>query len=213
MNNHKYIFNYLLHPQSCSVSIMEQVYKRIDVANRIVIDPFCGTGTTLLAGLTRNPKLIIGTDIQPDFSETTRHQLVGIINTRSFSEDRIILEYGIDAKCAIKKYNFDMVITDPPNPFMILGYSNIRHPRDLHMTGNEVKKYWEPRLVSENLINKQDKTINYVKELFDEILSKNKGLIANLFETKSGKWSYYDEFKEGYTLEHLYRHWYKVSKC
>ena len=209
--SHKYIFNHLLHPQACSLSIMNGVFEKIDVQDKKIIDPFCGTGTTILAGLQKNPQLLIGTDIQPDFSETTRYQLTGILNTRSFSEDRIIIEYGIDARSAITKYPFDMMVTDPPNPFMILGYSNIRHPRDLHMSGNEVKKYWESRLVQGNIINKQDETIKYVRELFDTVLSQKKELIANLFATKNGKWSYLEEFKEYYQTEHIFGQWYRVK--
>jgi len=207
---YKYIFNHLLHPQHCSLSIMNRVFDKIDVQNKMIIDPFCGTGTTILAGLEKNPKLLIGTDIQPDFAHTLRYQLVGIMNTRSFSEDRIAIEYGIDAKESLAKYDYEMVITDPPNPFMILGYSNIRHPRDLHMSGNEVKKYWEPRLVKDNLINKQNETIQYVKELFDDILSKKKELIVNLFATKNGKWSYLEEFKGVYLTEHISGQWYNL---
>jgi len=189
---------------------MNRVFDKINVHDKTIIDPFCGTGTTILAGLEKNPKLLIGTDIQPDFSETTRYQLTGILNTRSFSEDRILIEYGIDAKEAIKKYPFDMMITDPPNPFMILGWSNMRHPRDLHMTGNEVKKYWESRLVEGNIINKQTETIQYVTELFDIVLSQKKELIANLFATKNGKWSYLEEFKDIYSTEHISGQWYRV---
>ena len=210
--SHKYIFDHLLHPQSCSKSIMRDVFKKVDIQDKVILDPFCGTGTTILTALEKNPRLLIGTDIQPDFMDVLRYELKGIIKTRKFSEDPIIMEYGIDAKESARKYDFDILITDPPNPFMILGFSNIRHPRDLHMTGNEVKEYWESRLVSGNLINKREETIRYVKELFSDVLLRDKRIIGNMFATKNGKWSYLSEFQNEFTMTPISGQWYEIGK-
>ena len=37
--SHKYIFNHLLHPQACSLSIMNGVFEKIDVQDKKIIDP------------------------------------------------------------------------------------------------------------------------------------------------------------------------------
>ena len=75
-------------------------------------------------------------DIQP-VSQTTRHKIKGILNTATFEESRVVFYTDILVE-SIKKYDFDILVTDPPNPFMLLGFSDV-HPRDLKMTGNEVK--------------------------------------------------------------------------
>jgi hypothetical protein len=184
---------------------MKEVFSRIDVVDKIILDPMCGTGTTLVVGMQYNVKRIIGTDIQPDFKEVKRKELVFNLNPIVF------IEYGVDAKTSIQLNEYDILITDPPNPFMILGYSNIRHPRDLHMSGKEVNDYWKPRLVKNNYIGKKDDTIKYVKELFTYALINRKRVIANMFSTKSGKWSYLKEFESIFGMTNIYGQWYELQ--
>jgi DNA modification methylase len=193
------------------MSLVRDLLSKVDINEKVIIDPFCGTGTTILASLEKNPKLLIGTDIQPDFIDVIRYELKGIIKTKQFSSDPLIIEYGIDAKASIRKYDFDIMITDPPNPFMIVGFTNARMPRDLHMSGNEIKNHWKPKLVKGNLINKREETIQYVKELFNEVLDKNKRIIGNMFSTKNGTWSYLKEFENDFSMDPISGQWCEIN--
>ena len=190
---------------------MREVFDKVDITGKTVLDPFCGTGTTILTAIERNPLKVIGTDIQPDFSEVRYNKLKSICSSKTFFDNSVIMEYGIDANDSVDKYPFDLLVTDPPNPFMILGFSNARHPRDLHMSGKEIKEYWEPRLVEGNLINKGDTTVNYVISLFSKIIKRGGSeIIANLFKTKNGSWSYREALSCDFEVEHVSGQWYYV---
>lgn len=101
---------YELHPQLCSLSRVRFISLKLMkmLKDKTILDPFCGTGTIPLAVQVAKPEKVICSDLN-DYSAILRPQL------RLFKN--VEYHWGIDVFDAISKFNFDIIITDPPNPF------------------------------------------------------------------------------------------------
>ena len=63
-----------LHPTQKAVTLMETLIKLVTKENQVVLDPFCGCGTTLVAAKNLNREYI-GFEINPVYYENILKRL------------------------------------------------------------------------------------------------------------------------------------------
>ena len=187
MNRHAW----KLHPQPSSLKKAREALSRLDVVGKVVLDPFCGTGTLLIAAkeLGAHP---IGSDIE-DWSA----------NLRPGAED-IEFHWGVDALEAVRRFEHDILFTDPPNPFELVGGRLPSAYRDTGVSGAELYKMLIGKLNERNLMGRKAKTIRALLELTEYELARGRIIVMNLF----GPWSKY--FARRFIIKRLYDTYYIV---
>ena len=66
-----------MHPTQKPVALMESLIKLTTTPNQIVLDPFCGSGTTLVAAANLN-RHYLGIEYNPDYCKITKERLATI---------------------------------------------------------------------------------------------------------------------------------------
>ena len=99
------LFNkyYKLHPQPTSLHNCVEALKRADIRDKVVLDPFCGTGTVLLAAMVCRAKKAIGSDIE-DYSFCLRADFNNpFLKTWLRTNTEVEIHWGIDGLESIEK--------------------------------------------------------------------------------------------------------------
>jgi 16S rRNA G966 N2-methylase RsmD len=199
------------HPQPSSIRKALGAAKRFDIRNKKVLDCFCGVGAHCIAAISAGASTFTGTDIE-NYSWCLRVDAFKYNQTYDtlFNAPRAIrFEWGIDAKESITTHEFDILFIDPPNPYQIVGGAPLSMCRDTGLSGNELTKYWKSRFDSNNIINKRDDTIAYVKDIISKVRNDNKRILANLFVIKSNKFDYSTHFSE-FEIKRVFESYYEV---
>ena len=155
-----------LHPQPSSMAKVRRALGNIGLRGKVVLDPFCGTGTLLIVAREKGAR-VIGSDIE-DWSEYLRP-----------GSERIEFHWGIDALDAIKKFEHDVLLTDPPNPTTIVGGRLPSAYRDTGVKGAQLSKMFN--FSERNLMGKKYKTIKVVIKLVKYELENGRTVIMNAF--------------------------------
>lgn len=199
------------HPQPSSIRKALGAAKRFEIRNKKVLDCFCGVGAHCIAAISAGASTFTGTDIE-NYSWCLRVDAFKYNQTYDtlFNAPRAIrFEWGIDAKESITTHEFDILFIDPPNPYQIVGGAPLSMCRDTGLSGNELTKYWKSRFDSNNIINKRDDTITYVKDIISKVRNDNKRVLANLFVIKSNKFDYSTHFSE-FEIKRVFESYYEV---
>lgn len=173
--------HFRMHPQLSSLRKALAVAKSAYLRNKVVLDCFCGTGTLVYAAFISGARRVIGTDIE-DWSKFIYPKLREIM-LYSFYRKNIVIEWKIDAFDAVRKYEHDVLFTDPPNPFTLTGGCFLSVVRDTGLSGWDLHRMWITRLNKKNLMGKGWQTILYLKRLFELELDRGCRVIVNLFTT------------------------------
>jgi 16S rRNA G966 N2-methylase RsmD len=113
--------SYKWHPQPSSIRKATGAALNGKVRGLDILDCFCGTGAHCLAVIKSGAKSYTGTDIE-DFSFCIRKDVARYnANYEYFGDNSIRFMWGIDAKKAVKSFDYDLLFTDPPNPYQIVG--------------------------------------------------------------------------------------------
>src|SRR5690554_3672194 len=107
--------HYKHHPQPSSPTLADQAIRAAGVRGLRVLDPFCGTGTIVCIAAANGAKMAIGSDIE-DYTFCSRSPVYMAATSQGFGDPAIAVHYGVDAFDAISLYDYDILITDPPNP-------------------------------------------------------------------------------------------------
>jgi 16S rRNA G966 N2-methylase RsmD len=202
--------NFKFHPQPSSLRKSTIVAKKFNMRGKKVLDCFCGTGTHGVAAISCGAIQFIGTDIE-DYSFCLRKDIARFNhNHKTFGEKAVHFEWGKEALKSISEYEFDILFVDPPNPFQVAGGTTLSMVRDTGMSGSKLTKFWNERFSEFNLINKKQKTIDYVIDLFNKVLNNDKKIVANLFIIKSNKFNYCDNMNQ-FKLFKIYDSYFEVK--
>jgi len=155
-----------LHPQPSSMAKVRRALDNIDLRGKVVLDPFCGTGTLLIVAREKGAR-VIGSDIE-DWSEYLR-----------LGSEGIEFHWGIDVLDAIKKIEHDILLTDPPNPTTIVGGRLPSAYRDTRVKGAQLLKMFN--FSERNLMGKRYKTIKVVIKLVKYELDNGRTIVINAF--------------------------------
>ena len=203
--------DYKWHPQPSSLRLATQAAKLARIDGSKVLDCFCGTGTLLVAAIRAGAEKAIGSDIE-DWSQYLRPQLKEMMKY-SLLGSRIELHWRVDAFEAVERFDHDILFTDPPGPWEIIGGVLISVKRDLGINGNELRKFWEKRLSDGNWINKKHRTVANVIKLFRTEIERGKRVVANLFAQNPWRGtnrSLARVLAPVFDLRHLVGNWYEV---
>jgi len=199
---------YKLHPQPTSLKKAIETAKRANIRGKVILDPFCGTGTILLACMVARAKKAIGSDIE-DYNDILRADFGNpFLKTWLRTDTEVELHWHIDALESIHKFEHDVLFTDPPNPVALLGGTQISVVRDIGLHGSQIRKFWSERLSKQNLMGKGQRTVAYVIKLVKTELENDKRVIVNLF--RHGNFSYKRVFEKVFKIKHLYANWFEV---
>jgi len=199
------ILNYKWHPQPSSLSISMKALKLADIRGSIILDPFCGTGTLLVAAVNNNAEKAIGSDIE-DWSFCIRKELKKwILN----GNNKIELHWNIDAMHSISIFKHDVLVTNPPHPYKIGCAKAYSAKRDIGLYVGQLEKFWRDRLSKNNLMGKGFRTIAYVIKLVKTELRSGKRVIVNLFRDSKG-FDYRRYFEKYFLTKHVYGHFFEV---
>lgn len=180
--------HYKYHPQPSSPTLADQAIRAAGVRGLRVLDPFCGTGTIVCIAAANGAKMAIGSDIE-DYTFCSRSPVYMAATSQGFGDPAIAVHYGVDAFDAISLYDYDILITDPPNPRAIVGGAPISIKEYTGMNGWELAKFWKNRFSDRNLINKKEETVSRVRDLFVQASGRGKRIIANLFSSRGFDYS------------------------
>lgn len=86
-----------------------------NIEDKIVFDPFCGSGTVLMEAILLNAKKIIGTDILPEAIEDTRKNLLWLEQTYNAPVPELLLSESTAANTGslLQKESVDAIVTEP----------------------------------------------------------------------------------------------------
>jgi 16S rRNA G966 N2-methylase RsmD len=198
------------HPQPSSIRKSTMAAKKANVRDKIVLDCFCGGGSHGIASIISGARCFIGTDLE-DYSFCLRKDIARYnFDYQTFGDKTISFEWNVDAKTSISSHVFDILFIDPPNPYQVAGGTTKSVIRDTGMSGSKLTKFWKEKFNPENLINKREDTLLYVKDIFDLTLNMEKRLIVNLFEIKSNKFSYFEKFKDEFKTKQLFESYFEI---
>jgi 16S rRNA G966 N2-methylase RsmD len=201
--------SYKFHPQPSSILKSTKVAKMADMRGKAILDCFCGCGSHGVSSILGGARVYIGTDIE-DYSFCLRKDIARYNhNHKTFGDKTIIFEWGIGAMESINNHNFDILFTDPPNPYQVAGGTRKSVIRDTGLSGSKLTKFWNARFSSDNWINKKDQTIQNVITVFNETLLKERRIVANLFTIKSSGFNYCDVMAP-FDLKQIYDSYYEV---
>lgn len=155
-----------LHPQPSSLRKARTALKSFYLEGKTVLDPFCGTGTLLIAAKEAGAR-VIGSDIE-DWSNYIRPEAIGIE-----------FHWGIDAFEAVQRFEHNVLLTDPPNPKVIVGGRLLSAYRDTGVSGSQLIKML--KLSESNLMGKKFKTIKSVIQILKYELEHERIIIINAF--------------------------------
>ena len=199
------ILNFKWHPQPSSLRISMEALRLADIRGSIILDPFCGTGTLLIAAVNNFCEKAIGSDIE-DWSFCIRKELKKWILNGS---NKVELHWNIDAKHSIRCFEHDVLVTDPPNPFRIGSLKPYSAKEDTGLFPSELEKFWRDKLSKNNLMGKGFRTIAYVIKLVKTELESGKRVIVNLFKDSAG-FNYQKYFNKYFNIKHIYGYFYEV---
>ena len=168
---------YKWHPQPTSLKIATIVAKKASMRGQRVLDPFCGTGACLIAAVRARAKEIVGSDLE-DWSEYLRPELRTMLECGS---PVVRVYWGLDAMEAVRRFEHDILFTDPPNPWAICGGCWVTVLRDLGLTFYDLRRYWLSKLRPDNLMGKGSKAVSYLMRLVKHELDAGRRVIINLF--------------------------------
>ena len=195
---------YKWHPQPSSLRKATQAARIFGVKDMVVLDCFNGTGTHCIAALSNDAGFFIGTDIE-DYDFCLRSGMKNI-QQRDYR-----FEKGIDAIKSVVINDYNVLFIDPPNPYQIAGGSLPSVVRDTGLSGSGIAKFWGPKFSKDNVINKKQQTIDYVKEVVRKAIVVGKArCLVNLFSIRSNKFDYLKTMGE-FDCKQIYESYYEVS--
>ena len=177
---------FYLHPQPTSVTPALKAALKAGVRGEVVLDPFCGTGSLVLAAIKAGADRAIGSDIE-DWSFALRPELERILSSRTLNGRRKVeLHWGLDARKAVRRFDHTVLFTDPPDPHDVIGGHKFSMLRELRKTGRfrtgaDIRRYWKERFDERNLIGKKKRTIDYVIRLIREELQAGRRVIFHAY--------------------------------
>jgi hypothetical protein len=196
------------HPQPSSIALVTQAIRAVNVRGLRVLDPFCGTGTIVCVAADNGALKALGSDIE-DYTFCSRDPVYMAATSKGFGEAVIEVHYGIDAFEAISSYQYDIVITDPPNPWAVIGGAPISIKRDTGLNGAELARFWKPRFSDKNLIHGKETTVSAVSNLFAEVLGSGRRVVANLFVSRGR--DYKDLLRDEFTFRPVAGTYYEIE--
>jgi len=198
------------HPQPSSIRKSTVAAKNAGIRGANVLDCFCGGGSHAVASILAGAKMFTGTDIE-DYSFCLRKDIARYnAEYTFFGEKAVSFEWGVPASESINNHDYDVLFIDPPNPTQIVGGATKSVIRDTGLSGSKLTKFWKGRLSPDNWINKRDETVMNVKGIIDVALAGNHRVLCNCFTVKSNGFSYFDQFKDEYTLTQLFESYHEV---
>lgn len=161
---------YRLHPQQTSLRDAVTAAELANFRGQVVLDPFAGTGTLVYAAARAGARFAIGSDIE-DWSGYLRPQLKEVTN--------YALYWHVDAREAVRRFEHDVLFTDPPNPARIDGSAPISLVRDFGISGPQLKNMFS--FDERNLMGKKWVTVTYVVRLIRYELKQGRRVIVHAF--------------------------------
>lgn len=102
----------LKHPAPFLVKDIEKLIKLFTKKNMVVLDPFCGSGTTLISSFLQN-RFGIGYDLSKEYYELA---IMRLNNLNAFEQKHFIYKIGnnIDLISKLEYKSVDYIVTSPP---------------------------------------------------------------------------------------------------
>jgi len=168
--------NWKLHPQPSSLrkareAVGRYIYDYGELRGKKVLDPYCGTGTLVYVASEYGADAI-GSDIE-DWSAYLRP-----LGTRCSP----MFFWGVDAVDAVSVYRPDIIVTDPPNPRVLVGGRYPSAYRDTGVTGAELRRYWASRIHPKNVMGRPLAVDHLVMTLRAAAATGTKLAIVNAFD-------------------------------
>ncbi|KUH33927.1 hypothetical protein APY94_04135 [Thermococcus celericrescens] len=161
---------YRLHPQQTSLRDALRAAELAGLDGQVVLDPFAGTGTLVYAAARAGARFVVGSDIE-DWSEYLRPQLSEVQN--------FALYWRVDAMHAVKRFEHDVLFTDPPNPARVDGSAPISLVRDFGISGSQLKSMFS--FNERNLMGREWVTVTYVVRLIRYELEQGRRVVVHAF--------------------------------
>lgn len=174
------------HPQPTSVAPARRAALKAGIRGEVVLDPFCGTGSLVLAAVKAGADRAIGSDIE-DWGFALRPELERILSSRTLDGRRKVeLHWRVDAMDAIERFDHSVLFTDPPDPHDVIGghkFSTLREIRrtGLYWTGADLRRFWKERLSEKNMMAKKGETIRYVISLIRRELEAGRRVVLHAY--------------------------------
>jgi hypothetical protein len=199
---------YSYHPQPSSLSKIDKTLDRIDVRGQAVLDCYCGTGTVLASALSHGARSATGTDLE-NYTWCLRRELWRYLdNSQLVGDPKLSLYWGVDATVAARTLDYDVLVTDPPNPITIVGGSPISVPRDTGHTGHQLTQFWKERLDPNNLMGAGDGAVEDVVDVISHALDEGARVIVNLFAVRG--FDYLEAISNRFSVVQIHDSWHEV---
>ncbi|MHA1492019.1 MAG: DNA methyltransferase [Promethearchaeota archaeon] len=182
------IRNKKIHPATFPISMAKKVIELFTHKGNIVLDPFNGTGTTLLACRDLN-RHGIGFDLKKEYCRIAKERVKVQKNLDSFSTNKeinfeVINDDAINVMNYIPKESIDLVFTSPP-------YANIlnkkRSNKSKHTNNRKDKRLGtneqyseDPRDLGTQEPKKFIETIKQISKKIFQILKPNRHYVINI---------------------------------
>ena len=192
---------YQLHPQQTSLRDAMRAAELANLRGQVVLDPFAGTGTLVYAAARANARFVIGSDIE-DWSEYLRPQLKEVTN--------YALHWHVDAREAVRRFEHDVLFTDPPNPARIDGSAPISLVRDFGISGSQLKNMFS--FDERNIMGKKWVTVTYVVRLIRHELSEGSRVIVHAFKDSKYGFDWGTILRRHFRVRHLFKDYVELEE-
>lgn len=102
----------LKHPAPFMVKDIEKLIKFFTKSNMTVLDPFCGSGTTLVSAYNTNRKGI-GIDLSKEYYELAKERLLDM-GANEFEDFKYFIGNNTDVIETLNSNSIDYIVTSPP---------------------------------------------------------------------------------------------------
>ena len=172
-------YRYTLHPQPTSLRLATLAARKAGLRGEVVLDPFCGTGTCLIAALRAGAREAIGADIE-DWSGYLRPELATMLACGS---PKVRVLWGLDAREACGRIEHTVLFTDPPNPWDVAGGVPLSSLRKFSIGFTELRRYWSQNIRPENLMGKGKTCVLYLIRLVRAEFERGVRVVMNLLRS------------------------------
>jgi DNA modification methylase len=147
------------HPAMFPSALAEKVIKTYTRENDVVLDPFAGIGTTLIAACDQNRKAV-GMDLSEEFVKSARQRLRGLNGALVDREIKIINADARQLKEYVNDRTIDLCVTSPPYWDVL----NMRRTAD----GKRTKNYGNDKTDLGN-INDYEQFLSELMQVFSAV--------------------------------------------